>query len=311
MKEKLNLGSVDMLGHTQYIGILPARSCVDGIRSMDSLELHKLFADAKTFDLPDGDPLITAFAGYSWIVTFLGEPYGSFEQNLIFTANCSHSAEVVTLSLKPPAGLDLHVSDYYIRQFACDCGLSIEAAPVPRQDTLITPTQADAATGQRCLREIGCDLSRKLVVIHPGSGGLEKCWHVDNFITLAQEIERMGNDVVFLLGPAEMERLDTATMNRISGAAKCLASLPLSDVVGVLSCADGFVGNDSGITHLAASLGRSTIALFGPTHPARYRPLGPDVKILSLGGEDFASRPSPLVRQQVLAHITQQRPGVC
>ena len=80
----------------------PERTCVDSIRSIDTAELHRLFAAPASFDLADRDPLIHMFADYSWIVTFLGEPGSDFEQNLIFTANCSHSAEVITLSLKPP-----------------------------------------------------------------------------------------------------------------------------------------------------------------------------------------------------------------
>ena len=44
MKETVCRGGVDVIGHTEYIGILPGRSCVDAVRSMDSMELHRLFA---------------------------------------------------------------------------------------------------------------------------------------------------------------------------------------------------------------------------------------------------------------------------
>ncbi len=97
MKDSLGLGGVYIFGHTEYVGILPGRTCIDGIRSMDSVDLHRLFVESKTFDVADGDPLIGVFADYVWIVTFLGEPNSNFEQNLIFTTNCSHSAEVITL----------------------------------------------------------------------------------------------------------------------------------------------------------------------------------------------------------------------
>ena len=43
MKEALCLGGVDIIGHSDYIGIFPGRSCVDGVRSLDSADLHKLF----------------------------------------------------------------------------------------------------------------------------------------------------------------------------------------------------------------------------------------------------------------------------
>ena len=103
MKAELGLGGVDIFGHTEYIGILPGRTCVDGIRSIESAGLHRLFVKAGEFDLADGDPLVNIFAEYAWIVSFLGEPDSDFEQNLIFTANCSHSAEVIVLRMKPSA----------------------------------------------------------------------------------------------------------------------------------------------------------------------------------------------------------------
>ncbi|MHC4557550.1 MAG: hypothetical protein ACYS80_09635, partial [Planctomycetota bacterium] len=85
MKDALQLGGIDILGHTEYVGILPGRTCIDGIRSIDSMDLHRLFAKTKAFELKDRDPLINAFADYAWIATFLGEPNSNFEQNLIFT----------------------------------------------------------------------------------------------------------------------------------------------------------------------------------------------------------------------------------
>src|SRR4030066_2460470 len=58
MKDNLQLGGVDILGHTEYTGILPGRTCIDGIRSIDSMDLHRLFVEPNTFDLADRDPLI-------------------------------------------------------------------------------------------------------------------------------------------------------------------------------------------------------------------------------------------------------------
>ena len=74
MKDKLGLGGVDMIGHTDYIGIFPERSHVDGIHSMDSAELHRMFVEPTKFHLADWDPLINVFSDYSWIVSFLDEP---------------------------------------------------------------------------------------------------------------------------------------------------------------------------------------------------------------------------------------------
>ena len=181
MKEHLGLGAVDVIGHTEYIGIFPGRTCVDGIRSIDSVDLHRLFVDTKTFDLADRDPLINAFADYTWIATFLGEPHSDFEQNLIFTVNCSHSAEVVTLSTKPPEKFCEHITDFYTRQFIDQSGLSLEQQSIRSGECLIKTTEADKRTGKELLKEIGLCSRKKVVVIQPGSGGAKKCWHISNF----------------------------------------------------------------------------------------------------------------------------------
>jgi len=300
MKESLGLGGIDIIGHTEYIGILPGRTCVDGIRSIDSVDLHRLFAETQAFDLADRDPLVNAFSDYAWVVTFLGEPGSNFEQNLIFTVNCSHSAEVITLSLKPSQEFSTHISEFYMQEFIAQSGLSLQSWRVRPDAVLIRASQEDVSRGSELLKEIEVDLSTKLVVIQPGSGGLEKCWPLENFLSLAVELDSKGTEVVFLLGPAELERFSDATIKKINSVAKCLTELSLTDVLGLLSCAKGFVGNDSGIAHLSAALGVRTLAVFGSTNPDVYRPLGPAVKVFPSRSEGFAKKPSATLQQELL-----------
>ena len=212
MKDFLGLGGIDILGHTDYVGILPGRTCIDGVRSIDSMDLHRLFTETKAFELKDRDPLINAFADYAWITTFLGEPNSDFEQNLIFTANCSHSAEVITLTLKPPKDFSEHLIDFYIQQFIGQSGLSLQPWRFQTGEALIKATKADINTGRELLREMDLDPCRKPVVIHPGSGGPKKCWHIDNFLAVAKALDLKSIEVIFLLGPAELDRFSDATI---------------------------------------------------------------------------------------------------
>jgi hypothetical protein len=311
MKDCLGLGRVDILGHTEYIGILPGRTCVDGIRSIDSVDLHRLFVETDTFDLVDGDALINTFGDYAWIVTFLGEPDGNFEQNLISTANCSRSAAVITLSIKPSKKSSAHITDFYIQQFIAQSGLSLGPWLVQKAKSLIKATKADINRGRELLEEINVDFYEKIVVIQPGSGGKHKCWHLDNFLSVTKMLASEGVEVIFLLGPAEMERFTPAVLLRKIEAtgAKCLTDLSLTQVLELLSCADAFLGNDSGITHLAAALGVKTIAVFGPTpdddirgqaNPGVYSPIGPAVTVLVSSDADFAKKPSASLQQELL-----------
>jgi len=300
MKEALELGGIDFLGHTEYMGFLPGRTCIDSVRSMDSINLHRLFVETSAFDLADGDPLIDAFADYAWIVTFLGEPNSNFEQNLIFTANCSHSAEVITLPMKPPEDYSNHLTDYYRQQFVDGSGLLSKPGQFQWHSRLIKATETDVSKGKELLKEIQLDTYEKLVVIQPGSGGLHKCWHLDNFLSIARELGSQGTEVIFLLGPAEQERFSNATINDINSVARCLTNLSLTQVVWLLSCSDAFIGNDSGITHLAAGMGVRTVVVFGPTNPAVYKPIGPAVTVLAGGGTAFTDKPSPTLQKDVL-----------
>jgi heptosyltransferase-3 len=300
MKDGLNLGGVDIIGHTEYIGMFPGRSCVDGVRSIDSTELHRLFVEPAKFDLADWDPLINVFASYSWIVTFLGEPGSNFEQNLIFTTHCSHSAEVITLSLKPADDGKHHVAESYLLQFAGQIGLPSEQVKVAMNEVLIRVTEADRYCGVELLDQHEIDLSMKLVVIHPGSGGQRKCWHMENYLSVAKELRARGLEILFLLGPAEVERLHAADQARMYDAGRCVAHLSLNQVIGLLSCADAFIGNDSGAAHLAANIGLRTFVVFGPTNPALYRPIGPAVTVFQDTQEGFAEKPSHEMQKKVL-----------
>jgi heptosyltransferase-3 len=303
IKDSLQLGGVDILGHTEYIGILPGRACIDGIRSIDSTDLHRLFTEPKTFDLADRDPLINVFEDYAWIVTFLGEPNSNFEQNLIFTANCSHSAEVIMLSMKPPEGFNQHLTEFYAQQFIDQSGFSLESSSAWFSDILIKATKADRDSGKELLKEIDVDFSKKLIVINPGSGGTNKCWHLNNFLAIAEQARSRGTEVVFLLGPAELQRFSQARIKDIKSIAKCLADLTLTQVIGLLSCADGFVGNDSGITHLAAGMGVRTLVVFGPTNPAVYKPIGPAVTVFASSKKTFAEKSSKGLQQKLLTAL--------
>ena len=303
MKETVCPGGVDIIGHTEYLGILPGRSCVDAVRSLDSISLHRLFAGEGDFELADGDPLIMAFAGYSWIASFLGEPESHFEKNLIFTVNCSHSAEVMTLAMKPAAEHDIHISDFYRKQFVEQSQLLSQEHNSAIGMPLIRATQADKLRGMEIMAENGVMPTTKAIIMHPGSGGAHKCWHLDNFLAVARILAKEGVEVVFLFGPAEAERFSESAIAEIRAAGKLLMNLSLTEVFGVLGCSRGYIGNDSGITHLAAAVGIRTVVVFGPTKPAIYSPIGPAVTILRSDETDFAGAISAQMQQRAITAL--------
>jgi ADP-heptose:LPS heptosyltransferase len=196
------------------------------------------------------------------------------------------------------------LTDFYIRQFIDQSGFSLQDRQVRPGDCLIKAGKADISRGRELLREIGLEPGKKPVVIQPGSGGPDKCWHLDNFLAVAEELRSRDTEVIFLLGPAELDRFGGATLKKIRSVARCLTNLPLTHVLRLLSCVGGFVGNDSGITHLAAGLGVRTFAVFGPTNPTVYRPIGPAVKVFVGSTRTFAKKCSTKLQQQLLEILT-------
>ena len=81
-----------------------------------------------------------------------------------------------------------------------------------------------------------------------------------------------------IFGPAEEERFEK---NRDWSGATVARGMELKNVAALLSLCDVFLGNDSGLTHLAASVGVETVALFGPTDPGAWAPRGRRVTVVS------------------------------
>jgi ADP-heptose:LPS heptosyltransferase len=304
--DHLNVGAVDMIGRADYISYFPGRTCIDTIRAIDCLDMHRLFCSPADFHLTGRDALIDAFAGYSWIVSFLGDPESDFEQNLIFTANCSQSVDVITLPLQPASTGCHHITDFYIRRLCETCGLEFTGENIlPSSGLFIKPAKSDKQAGEKILQDAGIDTDSDVIVLCPGSGGAAKCWHLDNFLTLAEQLKSAGAEPLILLGPAEVERFIPHRLIDISCTAAFLARLSLTEVLQVLCVADAYVGNDSGITHLAAAIGLDTVALFGPTDSVMYRPLGQNVCVFEDKSPAFAAEPSEVLQQRVLLKLQE------
>lgn len=109
------------------------------------------------------------------------------------------------------------------------------------------------------------------VLVHPGSGGLEKCWPVANFERLAATL-RATCDVRFVLGPAELDRTPQIE-TRLAATAPVLIPASVSELADCLSQADLSIGNDAGPAHLAALLDTPTLTVFGPTSATVWAPL--------------------------------------
>ena len=133
--------------------------------------------------------------------------------------------------------------------------------------------RADSLVGER---------SRPFVVLAPGSRWPMKEWSAQRFATLARTIvEEHGRDVV-LLGDGGDAVATRQVAAGLDGAVLDLAGkTSIVEGAALLQRAEAFVGNDSGLMHLAEAMGVPVLALFGPTVDAfGYYPSLPDSKVV-------------------------------
>ncbi len=123
-------------------------------------------------------------------------------------------------------------------------------------------------------------LAQRVVALHPGSGSPAKRWPAERFAEVGRLARDAGYQPLLLAGEADALALAAtqAALAALGVSAASAQGLPLPLVVALLARCAGYVGSDSGLAHLAGLLGIPTVAVFGPTDPARWSPLGPRVR---------------------------------
>ena len=148
--------------------------------------------------------------------------------------------------------------------------------PPPLPVAWIAPTdQADAAAL--------LPADRPVLALGPSANWAPKTWPAERFAALFQALTS-GPDAIpglagavpaIFAGPGETERAMAAPLlAALPGAIDLVGRLALPQVAACMQRAALFVGNDSGLMHLAAASGTPTLGLFGPTSAAEYAPSG-------------------------------------
>ncbi|ACD83021.1 glycosyltransferase family 9 protein [Candidatus Methylacidiphilum infernorum] len=109
----------------------------------------------------------------------------------------------------------------------------------------------------------GLESRQPIIAVHPGSGSPKKNWPADSWISLCQKLKEKACQVVLILGPAEMNRIE---LNGLAADLR-IVDQELPTVAAILKRSTVYCGHDSGITQLALAVGCPSIALFGPTDP--------------------------------------------
>ena len=121
------------------------------------------------------------------------------------------------------------------------------------------------------LEKIRIEPQQPLALIHPAASLATKQWATENFARVAESVSARGLRPVVIVQRSERPVLDL--LNRESSVPIAgLDDLSLPEVTALAARARLFVGNDSGIAHIAAAAGAPCVVVFGSSNVAHWRP---------------------------------------
>jgi heptosyltransferase-1 len=148
--------------------------------------------------------------------------------------------------------------------------LSLQAGATSDVGTFSIEAPREAT--EKVKRELRQKNIEKYVVLSPGGGWTSKCWPAERFAELASKLFReKGVRSVINCGPGE----ESLAQKVVSGAGENAATIysgSFGELMAVLAGAECVVAGDTGPLHLADALGTRSVAIFGPTDPARNGP---------------------------------------
>jgi ADP-heptose:LPS heptosyltransferase len=214
---------------------------------------------ATLFSKPVDEKIKNIMAGYTTILLI------SFSADLKRSLSQITDSRCFLIPSRPPARVKIHVTEFLFKNLV-EIGL-FEAAD--SYDRIFTRQRKQ-------IHGSGGPIDTSKIIIHPGSGSIRKRWSLTNFLDLADRLEKRGLQPTFVGGPAEPDLI--AEIRNHDQQIHTFSEL--ADLVDWLESAGGYIGNDSGVSHLAAFLGIPSVVIFGPADPVRWKPLGPRVQIV-------------------------------
>lgn len=248
-------GEVELLGTEPAAGLALGPKHATRLHSIDRARFRPLFQESA-----DDSDLVSFLEDFDLVVAWSSLP--------LLEGKLSRLG-IPLLKAPPLPESGVHASDHLYRSLA---PLDVFGpAPPPEIDL----DEESRAAGHDFIRRGGLR-EFDFIAIHPSSGSTRKNWPSNRFLDLALRLRRENQPLLWIEGEADRDVV--AALLRVVQA-PVARDLPLKALASLLSWSRGFVGNDSGVTHLAAAAKAPSIALFGPTDPRVWAPRGPRVLV--------------------------------
>ncbi|OGP66340.1 MAG: hypothetical protein A2170_06950 [Deltaproteobacteria bacterium RBG_13_53_10] len=270
---------VTLIGYPRILELAVDRFYAEEGVSVDRKGMASFFMPGGPLDAS----LSRDFGRMDLIAVFGKDPKGALAENLRRVSQ----GEVLYFESFPPEGEGVHVIDHLAGQFVRN-GFHM---PNPFPRLFLSGLDRDWANEFWGRKHVGGEERSKAIVFHPGSGSVRKVWPLAKWSDLARLVcRRYGRSILVVLGPAEAPEAEKAF-----DGIKTAKDLSLLQLASVLEGCGLFIGNDSGVSHMAAALGVRTVAIFGPTDPKVWSPRGEKVHLVRK-----ASACSPCSRERLV-----------
>lgn len=258
-------GYIEVVGYPHVADLARQAGLASCVTSLHGANIARFFSLRPEF--PDAQ--VDWIRSFDFILNYLHDPDGVVQDNL-------KRAGARTVLHRSPLVTDGHAVDHFLQPLE-SLALYLKGA-IPRLNLPAVPTPLAPPA--------------PYAVLHPGSGSTKKNAPLPWFLELAQHMEQQCALIpVFLTGEADAEV--AAHLERIAPHRLHIKDIHLDEAARLLLGAAAYAGNDSGITHLAAALGRPTLAVFGPTDPAQWAPRGQHVRIAQAPAGDWSRLAQP------------------
>ena len=255
LRDALQPAWLEMMGHPWTLALISGHPYADAVMDINRADMAPLFQEHA--------PLPATITGH------LGQFDAAFcfarSETLAYNLRRAGIRRTFTLPSFPDRRM--HAIDHHLSSLR---DLGIAASPTP---PLIFPPKKAQEEAKAFFRQKGWDLDA-ICALHPGAGSRKKAWPASRFAALGRALARGSKKLLICQGPAD-ETITAEVLQGLAGIPYLVVrDKPITELAALLSCVSLFIGNDSGISHLAAALKRPTVAIFGPTDPCVWAPRG-------------------------------------
>ena len=276
LREAFPAARLEIMGYPSVLELALRRYYAERITPIDRSEMARFFIEDA--ELPREQA--NYFRGFDLILVY------SRDLILVHNLRRTGARQVVLADPLPPHTPRKHTVDHLLDALL---PLNVRAKDgTPR----LFPSLEDRKFAGDFLKTHNIEMGEVRIAVHPGSGSPKKRWPPEKFSeAILRILDAYRAKILLISGPADREVSEQIKRETRLACPVLVQHISLPRLAALLEGCHLFLGNDSGVTHIAAAVGTPTVALFGPTDPQVWGPRGEDISVVQ---DDTACSPCAL-----------------